>query len=60
MHVEYGNIGYGEFNGGTKSQKSFFPNMTIFQEKFKFDPSHGHDNLKNESYDFRIKSHINF
>ena len=32
-YIKYGNIGYGEFKGGTKNQKVFVPNMTIFQEK---------------------------
>ena len=31
--VSYGNMGYGKFKGGTKNQKGFVPNMTIFQEK---------------------------
>ena len=26
-------MGYGEFKGGTKNQKGFVPNITIFQEK---------------------------
>ena len=28
-----GNMDYGEFEGGTKNQKSFVRNITIFQEK---------------------------
>ena len=31
--LHYGNMGNGEFKGGTKNQKGFVPNMAIFQEK---------------------------
>ena len=65
-------MGYGKFKGGTKNQKGFVPNMTIFQEKnsyfekwvsmdyvfsAKFDPSHGHNSYKNRFYNFKIYAH---
>jgi len=33
VDICYGNMGYEEFNGGTKNQRGFVPNIAIFREK---------------------------
>ena len=72
--IYHGSMGYGEFEGGTKTRKVLCPHNHIsrknsYLEKLismtlvflaKFDQFYGPISLKNENYHLKISSHNQF